>query len=168
MKTRDIWILLVCFGLAGCGGEKAQEAGKLAQYRAEQRAKDSTALADQQRTIDFYQEQYRALMPVMDSLIQLFQYEPKDPKYQDHGYYVLTGKTGMRILVRDDGKDLLLYKNGKRVDLNRYQLQYDDTDYPLYERALHLKITMNDMQELENRINFTSLEIQKYERRLSL
>ena len=168
MKTKDIFILLCCLGLVGCGGEKAQEASKLEQYRAEQRAKDSTALADQQRTIDYYQEQYRALMPVMDSLIPLFQYEPKDPKYQDHGYYVLTGKTGMRILVRDDGKDLLLYKNGKRVDINKYQLQYDDIDYPLYERALHLKITMNDMQELENRINFTSLEIQKYERRLSL
>lgn len=153
----------LCVGMmAACNGGTS----KLEQYRAEKYVKDSVGLVDQQRTLDYYQSQLEALMPVVDSLLPLFKYEQKDPKYQDHGYYVLTTRNGMRILVRDDGEDMLMYREGKRVDIDQYRLKTNDADYPLYERALHLKILMSDIQELEKRIRHTSLEVQKYQKRL--
>ena len=135
---------------------------KLEQYQAEMHQKDSVGLTDQERTLAYYQSQWEALMPVVDSLLPLFKYEPKDPKYQDHGYYVLA-RNSTRVLVRDDGQDLLMYRDGKRVDVNQYQFKTSDAEYPLYERAKHLQIVMSDISELEKRIRQTSLEIQKYE-----
>ena len=69
------------------------------------------------------------------------------------------------MLVRDDGKELLVYRNGKRVERNNYEKlsgEYNDA----LERAQHLQIVILDIQELEKRINQTSLEIQKYQKRL--
>ena len=72
----------------------------------------------------------------------------------------------MRILVRDDGQDLLMYREGKRVAVDQYRLKEKDPEFPLFERAQHLQIVMSDILELEKRICQTSLEIQKYEKRL--
>ena len=80
---------------------------KADKYRAEKHERDSIGLVEQQRSLDFYQSQLEQLMPKADSLLTLFKYE-RNEKYQDHGYYVTNGKNGLRILVRDDGKDLLL------------------------------------------------------------
>ena len=95
-------------------------------------------------------------MPKADSLLTYFKYEKND-RYQDHGNYVLTGKNGLRILVRDDGKEILLYKDGKRIE---------STTDPKMEQAEELRIVISDIKELEKRIQRTSFEIQKYQKRL--
>ncbi len=96
-------------------------------------------------------------MPKADSLLPYFKYE-KNEKYQDYGYYVVNGKQGLRVKVRDDGKEpILLYRDGKRLET---------TDDPVYERAEHLRIVIADIRECEKRIARTSLEVQKYEKRL--
>ena len=127
------------------------------QRRAEKNVQDSIALVDQQRSLAYYQSQLETLMPVADSLLPMFNYE-KNEKYQDHGYYVLNGRNGLRIKVRDDGHEpILLYQNGKRIE---------QTNDPIFERAQHLQIVMSDIKELEKRIQRTSLEVQKYQKRL--
>ena len=138
--------------LVGCN-----KPSKMEQYRAEKHVRDSVGLVDQQRSLAYYESQLELLKPKADSLLPYFKYE-KNEKYQDHGNYVLTGNNGLRILVRDDGKELLLYKEGKRIA---------STNDPQYERAQELQIVINDIKELEKRIEKTSLEIQKYEKRLN-
>ena len=144
-------IFLCVLAFAACN-----KPSKVEQYHAEKHARDSIALIEQQRSLDFYQAQLDSLMPVADSLIALFKYEKND-KYQDHGNYVVKGKNGLRILVRDDGQALLLYQNGKRIE---------GSSDPAVERAQHLQIVISDVRELEKRIERTSLEIQKYQKRL--
>lgn len=150
MKHSLLLLTLVCI-LVACN-----KPSKVDQYHAEKHLRDSVALQEQIKSLAFYQSQLDSLMPVADSLIALFKYEKND-KYQDHGNYVLKGKNGLRILVRDDGKELLLYQNGKRLS--------SSTD-PSLPRAQHLQIVIRDIKELEKRIARTSLEIQKYQKRL--
>ena len=138
--------------MAGCN-----KPSKIEQYRAEKHVRDSIGLVDQQRSLDYYESQLELLAPKADSLLSYFKYE-KNEKYQDNGFYVLTGKNGLRILVRDDGKEMLLYKNGKRIE---------SANDPQMERAQELQIVIHDIKELEKRIAKTSLEIQKYEKRLN-
>lgn len=146
--------------LSGCA--KKSGPSKAEQHRAEKHVQDSISLADQERTLAYFQSELDALLPVADSLIALFKYEPKNEKYQDHGYYVAKGRTDLRILVRDDGGSVLIYRNGKRIET----LPEKDKDYPLYERAIQLQMIMTDIQEKEKQIRQTSLEIQKYQKRL--
>jgi hypothetical protein len=107
-------------------------------------------------------------MPVADSLLTYFSYE-KDGRYQDHGYYVVKPSaishqlSGKRILVRDDGYDLLVYSKGKRIEPS--ELSATSADEGL-ECARKLQVTIKDIKELEKRIFKTSLEVQKYEKRL--
>ena len=129
---------------------------RVAQYRAEKHAQDSIRLEEQQRSLVYYESQLEPLTAQADSLLPLFKYE-KNEKYQDHGFYVLTGRNGVRILVRDDGHDLLIYKEGKRIET---------INDPQLERAEHLQIVIRDIKECEKRIARTSLEVQKYEKRL--
>jgi len=151
MKRSSIIVLCV-LAFAACN-----KPSKVEQYHAAKHVRDSIALVDQQRSLDFYQAQLDSLMPVADSLIALFKYEKND-KYQDHGNYVIKGKNGLRILVRDDGQALLLYQNGKRIE---------SSSDPAVERAQHLQIVISDIRELEKRITRTSLEIQKYSKRMA-
>jgi hypothetical protein len=146
-----LFILALSLAFMACN-----KPSKVEQYRTEKHVRDSVSLFEQQRSLDFYQSQLDSLMPVADSLIALFKYEKND-KYQDHGNYVLKGKNGLRILVRDDGASLLLYQNGKRIETS---------SDPAVERAKHLQIVISDIRELEHRIAHTSLEIQKYQKRL--
>jgi len=96
-------------------------------------------------------------MPVIDSLLPQFKYE-KNERYQDHGYYVVTGHNGLRVMVRDDGQEpILMYRNGQRIE---------EADDEAVDKARHLAIIMRDIKELEKRIGKTSLEIQKYQKRL--
>lgn len=129
---------------------------RVEQYKAEKHRMDSVRLEEQVRSLAYYQTQLDSLMPQADSLIALFKYE-RNEKYQDHGYYVTNGHNGLRILVRDDGKDLLLYKDGKRVESSNDEM---------IARAEYLQIVIRDINELEKRIGRTSLEIQKYQKRL--
>ena len=156
---RTIYILAVCvlvvsgMMLSGCG----KKTSAVEQRRAEKHVRDSVALMEQERSLAYYQSQLEILAPQADSLLALFKYE-KIEKYQDHGYYVATGKNGLRVKVRDDGKgDILLYREGKRIE---------SADDEAFERAQHLHIVINDINELEKRIQHTSLEVQKYQKRL--
>jgi len=149
---KKLLILCVCAVLCiGCNRPSKAE-----QYKADKHLRDSVALIDQQRTLTYFQAQLDSLLPVSDSLLHYFKYE-RNEKYQDHGNYVLNGKNGLRILVRDDGKELLLYQNGKRIE---------HSDDPKTETAKHLQIVISDIKELEKRIARTSLEVQKYQKRL--
>ena len=151
---------MVCsLAMASCNRPSRVE-----QYRAEKHQRDSVALVEQQRSLAFYQSQLEELLPVADSLLPLFKYE-KNEKYQDKGYYVATTRNGVRILVRDDGQALLLYKEGKRLSEEEADRLTGD-GLIVYECAEHLQVVMKDIKELEKRINRTSLEVQKYEKRL--
>ena len=128
---------------------------------------DSVRLEEQVRSMAYYTAQLDSLMPVADSLIALFNYE-RNEKYQDHGYYVVTVTGyGLRILVRDDGKEILIYRNGKRLtDEGVNDLRKDKNVSQALDRAEHLQVVIRDIKELERRIYKTSLEISKYEKRL--
>ena len=148
---RHLFIIICALAITGCN-----KPSRVEQYKAEKHVRDSVALAEQERSLAYYQSQLDVLLPQADSLLAYFQYE-RNEKYQDHGYYVLNGRNGLRILVRDDGKDLLLYREGRRIQ---------QTDDPSLERAQHLQIVISDVKECEKRIERTSLEVQKYQKRL--
>jgi len=151
--TRKILFLLVAVLVFG----SCDRPSRVAQYKAEKHRRDSVALVQQTQSLAYYQAQLAELMPVADSLLPLFSYE-KNARFQDHGYYITNGRNGLRIEVRDDGKDpILLYRDGKRLTT---------TDDPMYERAQHLQVVISDIRECEKRIARTSKEVQKYEKRL--
>lgn len=152
LVMRRIYLFLCVFAVVACN-----KPSRVEQYKAEKHRSDSISLVEQTTSLAYYQSQLEQLMPVADSLLPFFTYE-KNEKYQDHGYYVVKGKQGLRVKVRDDGKEpILLYRDGKRIE---------KTDDPVYERAEHLRIVMSDIKECEKRIARTSLEVQKYEKRL--
>lgn len=151
--TRRYLIFLLAFAFAFTACNKPSKAE---QYRAEKHVQDSIRLVEQQTSLAYYQSQLEPLTAQADSLLPFFKYE-KNEKYQDHGFYVLTARNGVRILVRDDGRDLLIYKEGKRIET---------INDPQLERAQHLQIVIRDIKECEKRIARTSLEVQKYEKRL--
>ena len=163
---RKGWIFIVLTLLwMGCN-----KASKVKQYHAEKHVRDSVALGDQERSMAYYQAMLDSLTPQADSLIALFQYE-RNEKYQDHGYYVIKNEKlkiknyELRVMVRDDGKDVLAYKSGKRLTDERVNELRSEGNEAI-QRAEHLQIVIRDIKELEKRISKTSLEIQKYEKRL--
>jgi hypothetical protein len=142
------------------------------QRRQEKHVQDSIALCDQQRSLDYYQSQLEQLQPVADSLLPLFRYEKND-KYQDNGFYVME-RGRLRVLVRDDARRQPVgYLNGQRIDLEPYRAR-DSKEYKqlwpaeqqIIDPAFRLYIVMADIRELEKRIQRTSLEIEKYQKRL--
>ena len=147
--------------MAGCN-----KPSKIEQYRAEKHVRDSIGLVDQQRSLDYYESQLELLAPKADSLLQYFKYE-KNEKYQDNGFYVITVTGyGLRVMVRDDGKEILAYRNGKRVRSEGVKELKSEGEREAYERAQELQIVIHDIKELEKRIAKTSLEIQKYQKRI--
>ena len=155
------WMMLLFMAGWNTGCNKPS---RVQQYRAERHAQDSVRLEEQVRSMAFYTAQLDSLMPVSDSLIALFHYE-RNEKYQDHGYYVITVTGyGLRVLVRDDGKEILCYRNGKRVAYPDSSVKGRDKE--ALDRAQHLQIVIRDIKELEKRITKTSLEISKYQRRI--
>ena len=183
-KIKQEWLipgLIALFGLTlGVINWKYNRVSKIEEYHAEKHRKDSTALAEQQRSLDFYQQQLDSLLPQADSLIALFKYE-KNEKYQDRGYYVIdqtklkTPIYDLRIMVRDDGKEVVAYREGKRLtDEQVYELTHEGKSglrntgvRAALERAQHLQIIIHDINELEKRIGKTSLEVKKYQKRLN-
>ena len=158
MRKNVFFIFILAFLFSSCGHESAID-----KYRAEKYVRDSISLTEQQRSLAYYESQLESLMPVSDSLLPLFKYE-KNERYQDHGYYVTNGTNGLRILVRDDGRNVLMYRNGKRFTESGDRLTGKDRE--MYERANHLQIVISDIKELEKRIARTSSEVQKYQKRL--
>ncbi|MBQ4393964.1 MAG: hypothetical protein II825_01515 [Paludibacteraceae bacterium] len=149
---KHFFIVFLCIiSLVGCS-----KPSRVQQYKEEKHQRDSIRLVEQERSMAYYQILLDSLTAQADSLTALFTYE-RNEKYQDHGYFVTRGRNGLRILVRDDGKDLLLYREGKRVA---------SANDEMLDRAQHLQIVIRDIDELEERIRKTSLEIQKYQKRL--
>ena len=138
-----IYILFCACALLSC-----QRASRLAQYLAEKHARDSVSLTEQERSMVYYHNQLDSLLPVADSLITYFTYE-KNEQYQDHGYYVINARG-----------------NVQRVETTAYSGQARGENAELLERAKHLQVVMSDIHECEKRMAQTSLEIQKYEKRL--
>ena len=141
---------------------------RVEQYRAEKHVQDSIRLEEQNRSLAFYETQLTQLMSGADSLLQYFRYE-RNEKYQDHGYYVVRPSAvkpalpaSYRILVRDDGKETLVYRDGKRIDPANHQSAMASA----FALAEQLRLAISDIKELEHRINRTSIEIQKYQSRL--
>ena len=161
---KSLFAIALCgMVLAGCN-----KPTKVEQYRAQKHERDSISLIEQRHSLAYYEAQLDSLLPLSDSLIVLFKYEKND-KYQDHGNYTQTLPNGLRILVRDDGKEMLLYRNGKRFELTNEGTKElrSEREKEAVERAQHLQIVIRDIKELEKRIARTSLEIQKYEKRLN-
>lgn len=149
---KHFFIVFLCIiSLVGC-----TKPSRVQQYKEEKHQRDSVRLVEQERSMAYYQILLDSLNTQADSLTALFSYE-RNEKYQDHGYFVTKGRNGLRILVRDDGKDLLLYREGKRIA---------SANDEMLDRAQHLQIVIRDINELEKRIRKTSLEIQKYQKRL--
>ena len=149
---KHFFIVFLCIiSLVGC-----TKPSRVQQYKEEKHQRDSIRLVEQERSMAYYQILLDSLTTQADSLTALFTYE-RNEKYQDHGYFVTKGRNGLRILVRDDGKDLLLYREGKRIA---------SANDEMLDRAQHLQIVIRDINELEKRIRKTSLEIQKYQKRL--
>lgn len=154
MKRTLFFILCVAM-MMGCN-----KPSRVEQHKAEKHVRDSISLEEQERSLAYYQSQLDLLLPKADSLMAYFKYE-RNEKYQDHGYYVINTKNGVRILVRDDGKDLLLYREGKRITAGEKIAASEE-----YVRAQELQVTISDVRECEKRIARTSLEVQKYQKRL--
>ena len=110
-------IFFFCIACVVCACNRPSKAD---QYRADKHYRDSVALVDQERTLTYYQSLLDSLQPQADSLLTFFKYEKND-KYQDHGNYVVKNSafgyafSDLRILVRDVGTEVLVYRNGKRV-----------------------------------------------------
>ena len=170
-NRKTVWLLSV--GLLAVALCSCRRPSKAEQYRIEKHERDSMALTGQMRSLDYYQAVHDSLLPQVDSLIRFFKYE-KNEKYQDHGFYVITAKWGnVRILVRDDGEEVLVYENGKRKnDWTDGQMDESfwsgasDRDKEAYTRAKELYLKIRDINELEKRIHKTSLEMQKFQKRL--
>ena len=169
MRKGLLYIIIGAMAMVSCGRPSRVE-----QYKAEKRARGSVRLEEQVRSLAYYEGELERLMPVADSLIALFRYEKND-KYQDHGYYVetvtgyglrVTGY-GLRVMVRDDGREILLYENGKRLTDERVNGLRAEGNKAL-DQAQHLQVTIKDIKELEKRIAKTSLEVQKYQKRLQI
>ena len=162
MRKGLLYIIIGAMAMVSCGRPSSVE-----QYKAEKRARDSVRLEEQVRSLAYYEGELERLMPVADSLIGLFRYEKND-KYQDQGYYVetVTGY-GLRVMVRDDGKNLLVYKDGKRLTDERVNGLRAEGNKAL-DQAEHLQVTIKDIKELEKRIAKTSSEVQKYQKRLQI
>lgn len=166
---RKIVFLLICGAIFAACNHRPSVAE---QRRAEKHRQDSIALTDQQRSLAYYQQQLAEMQPQADSLLPLFRYE-KNEIYQDNGYYVIE-RGRLRVLVRDDAhQEPLGYLSGKRIDLGPCRAadsleakQLWPAELQAVESAYHLFIVMADIQELEKRIRRTSLEIEKYQKRL--
>ena len=156
---RKTFLFLCIFAMMACN-----KPSRVEQYKADKHRSDSIHLVEQTTSLAYYQAQLEQLMPVADSLLPFFTYE-KNEKYQDYGYYVVKGGS-LRILVRDDGRDLLVYKEGKRLTSERVNELRNGRVNESLERAEHLQVTIRDIKECEKRIARTSLEKQKYEKRL--
>ena len=156
---RKTFLFLCIFAMMACN-----KPSRVEQYKADKHKSDSIHLVEQTTSLAYYQAQLEQLMPVADSLLPFFAYE-KNEKYQDHGYYVVKGGS-LRILVRDDGQDLLVYKEGKRLTSERVNELRNGRVNESLERAEQLQVTIRDIKECEKRIARTSLEKQKYEKRL--
>ncbi len=156
---RKTFLFLCVFAMMACN-----KPSRVEQYKADKHKSDSIHLVEQTTSLAYYQAQLEQLMPVADSLLPFFAYE-KNEKYQDHGYYVVKGGS-LRILVRDDGQDLLVYKEGKRLTSERVNELRNGRVNESLERAEQLQVTIRDIKECEKRIARTSLEKQKYEKRL--
>lgn len=151
---KNLLVIFCVLLLVGCG-HRGPSAAEL--RRTEKHLRDSVALIEQQRSLEYYQSQFDRIVPQVDSLLLFFKYE-KNEKYQDHGYYVATGRNGLRVMVRDDGQPpILMYRNGQRID---------DAEDEAVLRARDLLTLIHDTNELEQRILRTSLEIAKYQKRL--
>lgn len=167
MRTRVFLFIFAFLGCVSCHRQSAVE-----QYRRQKHEQDSIALCEQQKSLEYYQQQLTELQPQADSLLALFKYE-KNEKYQDNGYYVME-RGRLRVLVRDDAQQMpIAYLNGKRIDLDLYRVPDSKESKQLWtmeqqaiESAYHLAVVMNDLCELERRIRRTSLEIEKYQKRL--
>lgn len=159
-----VYLVLCLVWLTACN-----KPSKVEQYRVDKHNRDSVSLVEQQRSLAYYEEQMETLTQRADSLLPLFSYE-KNEKYQDNGYYVvkierLNQKVyDLRVMVRDDGSEMLVYRSGKRLTSD--QANAIKNAQEALERAQHLQIVMHDLRELQNRITKTSLEIQKYQKRL--
>ena len=164
---RILFIVCVVIGVTVMSCDKPSRAEA---YRAEKHRQDSVALVEQERTLTYYQSQLDALMPQADSLLRYFKYE-KNEKYQDHGYYVIKNEKlkiksyDLRVMVRDDGKEVLVYREGKRMSDERVnELRAKGNE--AVTAADELQVTIRDIRELEKRIERTSLQVQKYQKRL--
>ena len=160
---------IAVFVMAGVVMTGCNKPSKVEQYRAEKHERDSAGLADQKRSMAYYEQQLAEVTPKADSLLAYFRYEKND-KYQDHGNYVVQNAklkvwNELRVLVRDDGGALLVYKNGKRLSDGQVAELVQKEDKTVL-CAMELQTVMRDIRELEKRIQRTSLEIQKYEKRL--
>ena len=156
---RKVLFFVCVFAMMACN-----KPSRVEQYKADKHRSDSIHLVEQTTSLAYYQAQLEQLMPVADSLLPFFTYE-KNEKYQDHGYYVVKNSQ-LRILVRDDGQDLLVYKEGKRLTSERVNELRNGRVNESLERAEQLQVTIRDIKECEKRIARTSLEKQKYEKRL--
>lgn len=170
LSNRFVPMLVLCITLTFAACHRGPSAAE--QRRQEKHLQDSIALCDQQRSLNYYQSQLEQLQPTADSLIALFRYEKND-KYQDNGYYVME-RGRLRVLVRDDARRQPVgYLNGQRINLEPYRArdskefkQLWPAEQKIIDPAFQLYIVMADIRELEKRIQRTSLEIEKYQKRL--
>ena len=167
---KRILYIMLCAGIIGAGMVSCGKPSKAEVYRAEKHRQDSVSLVEQERTLAYYQTQLEELMPQADSLLRYFKYE-KNEKYQDHGYYIIKNEKlkmksyDLRVMVRDDGKEVLVYREGKRMSderLNELRAKGNEA----VRVADELQVTIRDINELEKRIERTSLQVQKYQKRL--
>lgn len=212
------------------------QASKLEAYHVEKRQQDSISLAEQEKSLDYYQSQLEKLTPHIDSMLALFKYE-KNELYQDKGLYYLPSQSSSRnaqrsylqAVVRDDGfviikcfyygshavrhpyitlraQDVELVLRGETHSFEaegwhqittiddstathalrfidsysqeRIQVHYanetqsgtifylSDSDKKDLLLSYQLHTIMSDIKELEKRIRTTSLQIEKYQKRL--
>ena len=105
MKKIGYFILILCC-VAACSPNHSTTSER----RAAQRVSDSTELIRQEKTVAYTDSILQVLLPRVDTLLQLFEYE-KYEKYEDKGRYIHrrlkttrnVGRSHLQVYVADDG-----------------------------------------------------------------
>lgn len=143
MKNISVFVFFaLTITLASCGPHRPS----VAELRAEQRAADSIALINQERTLRYTDSVLQATLPLVDPLLRRFEYE-KNEQYEDHGHYVhrllRTSSNPTRCFlqpyVSDDFRTTIrsYYYGAKPIRHTRLVLSADSVTYAA-EGSLHI------------------------------
>ena len=177
-NTIPLLLAFLFLSFVSCGPKQPTAAER----RAEKHRQDSIALIEQRRSLAYYDSLYQTLLPIADSLIKEFQHEVilsadslSDTFRGSTHAFEAEGWHETLSLLQEDAIRCLHFidvysANRVRVSLvgsqSRAVFYISDNDKKALMSTYRLGITMRDLRDLETHIRLTSLQIEKYQKRL--